>query len=439
LGAMLSRQVIDLFTALGGQRMQWDLAVYLNRIIFPAVFFIGLAAVAAAILHSFQVFAISASASILFNLVFIAFSLGAVYRPILRWTPGAYRSPAVALAVGILVGGAAMVAVQIPALRVRGMRFPVSVSFADSGVRRVGRLLGPSFFGMGVYQINLLVDTVFATSSRMPSGSVTALYVADRVMQLALGSYAVAISTVLLPTMAHQVVAGKYEEMKHTFGFSLRIVSFITIPAAVGLILLRRPIVQVLFQHGQFVGQSTSLTAHALLYYSLGLPAYAAVKLITSMYYATQDTMTPARVGAYALGTNLVLNSAFLLFLFRYLSNGSPALASSLSAYFNFVLLFVIFRKRYGRLGARGVAGSISKMVVCALAMAAASYAALRFSNFGVRHLLAQTGLLAAIILVSVTVYFGLAWLLRCEELSEFLLLLRRAEPGAAAVAEIGV
>jgi putative peptidoglycan lipid II flippase len=244
---------------------------------------------------------------------------------------------------------------------------------------------------------------------------------------------------VLLPTMSHQVVAGKYEEMKHTFGFSLRIVSFITIPAAVGLILLRRPIVQVLFQHGQFVGQSTSLTAHALLYYSLGLPAYAAVKLITSMYYATQDTMTPARVGAYALGTNLVLNSAFLLFLFRYLSNGSPALASSLSAYFNFVLLFVIFRKRYGRLGARGVAGSISKMVVCAVAMAAALYAALRFSNFGVRHLLAQTGLLAAIILVSVTVYFGLAWLLRCEELSEFLLLLRRAEPGAAAVAEIGV
>jgi putative peptidoglycan lipid II flippase len=438
LGAILSRQLIDLFTVLGGQRMQWDLAVYLNRIIFPAVFFIGLAAVAAAILHSFQVFAISASTSILFNLVFILFSLGAVYRPILRWTPGAYQTPAVALAVGILVGGAAMLAVQIPALLARGMRFPVSVSLADPGVRRVGRLLGPSFFGMGVYQINLFVDTVFATSSRMPSGSVTSLYVADRVMQLALGSYAVAIATVLLPTMSHQAAAGRYDEMKHTFGFSLRIVSFITMPAAVGLILLRRPIVQVLFQHGQFVGESTSLTAHALLYSSLGLPAYAAVKLITSMYYATQDTMTPARVGAYVLGTNVALNAAFLLFFFRYLSNGSPALASSLSAYFNFVLLFLIFRKRYGRLGARGVAGSISKMAVSAAAMAAASYAGLRFSNFGVRHLLAQAGLLAAIILVSAAVYFGLAWLLGCEELSEFLLLLRRAEPDAAAVAEVG-
>ena len=114
---------------------------------------------------------------------------------------------------------------------------------------------------------------------------------------------------------------------------------------------MRRPIVQVLFQHGQFVAESTSLTAHALLFYSLGLPAYAAIKLITPMYYSTQDTMTPARVGLYALGMNIVLNATFLLFFFRYLSNGTPALASSLAAYFNFVLLFVIFRKRYGPLG----------------------------------------------------------------------------------------
>src|SRR5215469_2513444 len=106
--------------------------------------------------------------------------------------------------------------------------------------------MGPAFFGMGVYQINLFVDTIFAFSRKMPSGSVTSLYVADRVMQLVLGSYAVAVSTVILPTMSQQLAAGELEEMKRTFGFALRIVSFITIPAAVGLILLRRPIVQVL-------------------------------------------------------------------------------------------------------------------------------------------------------------------------------------------------
>ncbi len=123
------------------------------------------------------------------------------------------------------------------------MKFPVSVSVSDPGVRQFGRLMGPSFFGMGVYQINLFVDTLFATSSRMPSGSIMSLYVADRVMQLVLGSYAIAMSTALLPTMSHQLAAGKLGEMKHTFGFALRIVSFITIPAAVGLVLLRSPII----------------------------------------------------------------------------------------------------------------------------------------------------------------------------------------------------
>jgi len=193
--------------------------------------------------------------------------------------------------------------------------------------------------------------------------------------------------------------------------------------------LLRQPIVQVLFQHGKFVAESTALTARALFYYSLGLPAFAAIKLITPMYYSMHDTMTPARVGAYALGLNILLNAGFLIFFLRYLSNGSPALASSLAAYFNFALLFAIFRKRHGRLGARGIAASLSKMGICAVAMAVACYWALRISNFGgASHFLAQAGLLAAIILGSVGIYFGLAWVLRCEELGEFFLLLRRAE-----------
>jgi putative peptidoglycan lipid II flippase len=434
LGCIFSKQVVYVFTLFGGGQLHWELAVFLNRIIFPCVFFIGLSALAMAVLNSFGVFGLPAATSIFFNLVVIAFSFGILYRPILRWVPANFRTPAVALAVGVLIGTAMQVVIQIPALARQGMRFVPAVSWSDPGVRKVGRLLGPAFFGMGVYQINFFVDTIFATSSRMPAGSITSLYVADRVMELVLGSYAIAMSTALLPMMSQQAAAGKFDEMKRTFGFSLRIVSFITIPAAVGLILLRRPIVQVLFQHGQFVAESTSLTAHALLFYSLGLPAYAAIKLITPMYYSTHDTMTPARVGFYALGINVVLNAAFLFFLFRYLSNGTPALASSLAAYFNFILLFVIFRKRYGSLGATQIATSVGKMVACAAAMAAVCFAALRYSNFGaIQHVLTQAGMLAAMIAVSVAAYFALAWVLRCEELPEFLLLLRRAEPAVVA------
>ncbi len=437
LAAVFSKQVIYIFTILGGNHGQWDLAIFLNRIIFPAVFFIGLAAVAAAILNSFQVFGLPAATPIFFNLVFILFSIGVVYRPILRWAPAAFRTPAVALAIGILIGGAVQLAMQLPALVRRGMSLAPELSISDPGIRKFGKLMGPAFFGMGVYQINMFVDKLFAASPRMPSGSITSLYVADRLMQLVLGSYAIAMSTAILPTMSHQIAAGKWDEMKRTFAFSLRIVSFITVPAAVGLILLRRPIVQILFQHGQFMAESTSLTAHALFYCSLGLPAFAAIKLITPMYYSAQDTWTPARVGAWALAMNVAFNAIFLLFFYRSLSNGSPALASSLTAYFNFGALFLLFRKRYGALGARGLLGSFAKIAFCAVAMAAVAYAGLRLSRFSAAdHILTQAGLLVGVILASTAVYFGLAWLIRCKELPEFFLLLRRAESGTAPLAQ---
>jgi putative peptidoglycan lipid II flippase len=436
LAVIFSRQLIYLYTIFASRHSHWDLAVFLNRIIFPAVLFIGLAAVAAALLNSFHVFGLPAATPILFNLIFIAFSLGVIYRPILHLFPAAFRTPAVVLAIGILIGGAVQLLMQIPALVRRGMSFAPEFSISDPGVRQVGRLIAPAFFGMGVYQINLFVDRVFATSSRMPSGSITSLYIADRLMQLVLGSYAIAMSTAILPAMSHQIAAGKWDEMKLTFSFSLRIVSFITIPAAVGLLLLRRPIVQVLFQHGQFVAESTALTAHALFFYSLGLPAYAAIKLITPMYYSTQDTWTPARIGAWALVANIVLNAVFLIFFYRSLSNGSPALASSLAAYFNFGALFVQFRKRYGHLGGRGLMASLGKIALCAAAMAGVSYAGLRVSNISPdRPLFAQIGLLAIVILASTASYFGLARLLQCKELPEFLLLLRRAEPSTAPLA----
>jgi putative peptidoglycan lipid II flippase len=435
LGAVFSRQVIYVFTIFGGENIHWDLAIYLNRIIFPAVFFIGLAALAAAILNSFRVFGLPAATPIFFNLIVIGFSFGILYRPILRWAPDAYRTPAVGLAVGILVGGAVQLAIQIPALVRLGMPMGVSLSLSDPGVRKVGLLLGPSFFGMSVYQVNLLVDTIFATSHRMPSGSVTSLYIADRVMQLVLGSYAIAMSTALLPTLSQQAAAGQFAEMKSTFGFSLRVVSFIAIPAAVGLVLLRQPIIQVLFQHGRFGTDSTGLTAHALLFYSMGLPAFAAIKLITPMYYSMQDTMTPARVGAWALGMNVALNSIFLLLFVGRLSNGTPALASAITAYFNFGLLLILFRKRHGVLGVRGLALSFGRITACAAVMAAVAYGGLViWRTAPIQHVLVQAGALAAMIFASVAAYMALAWLLKCEELSELLLLFRRVQPGAVPV-----
>ena len=304
--------------------------------------------------------------------------------------PHAMRTPAVALAFGILAGGLVQVAMQVPALARRGMKFPVRVSVSDPGVRKFGRLMAPSFFGMGVYQINLFVDTIFATSSRMPSGKHTSLYVADRVMELVLGSYAIAMSTVLLPTMSHQAAMGKFDEMKHTFGFSLRIVSFITIPAAVGLILLRGPIIQVLFQHGQFVAESTSLTAHALLFYSLGLPAYAAIRLITPMYYSTQDTMTPARVGAVRSGMNIVLNGCSCYF-FRIFRTAVPRWRVR-SRLISTLFCCLAFSQTLRSAGAQGRDRLVCKMAVCAWVWRPMAYAALHSGEFRGRAASAGAG-----------------------------------------------
>lgn len=432
-GFVFSRQLVHLYTLLGGHSFRWDLAIAMNRIVFPSVFFLVMAALAASILNCFHIFGLPAATPIFFNVTLILASLSMIYRPILAWLPERLRTPAMPLAIAILIGSALQLAVQLPSLWRQGMRFTPELNFSDAGVRKVAALMGPSFFGMGVYQVNLFVDTLFATASRMPPGSVMSLYIGDRVMQLVLGSYAIAMSTALLPTMSRQAAAGEYEEMKRTFAFSLRIVSFIAVPAAVGLILLRRPIIQVLFQHGNFVAESSSLTARALLYYSLGLPAFAAIKLITPMYYSAHDTLTPARVGAWALGLNIALNTFFLLVLFRFLSNGGPALASSIAAYFNFASLFVVFRRRFGRLGGRRIARAITRIVGCSAVMATVCFAGLRLAHFDAgQHFLVQLAMLAVLIAAAVGIYLGLARILRCEELSELLLLFRRSGTEAA-------
>ncbi len=433
LGVIFSPQMISLFALFGGNAQRWNLAVYLNRLVFPYLFFIGLSALATAILNSLHVFGLPASTPILFNLSIIAFSLGIVYRPIANWAPAAYRTAAVALSVGVLVGGALQLSVLLWDLARRGMRFHFGVSLRDPGVRAVGKLMVPGFFGMGIYQVNFVVDTIFAQASRMPQGSLMSLYVADRVMELVLGSFAIAVSTAILPLMSRQAVAQKVEDMKKTFGFSLRFVSFVTIPAAVGLILLRQPIVQVLFQHGQFAAESTSLTCRALLYYALGLPALAAVKLVVPLFYSIRDTQTPVVVAAGALILNIALNFLFLFVFFRLLSNGSPALATSLAAYFNFSVLFALFRKRFGRLGTRGLIRSLTKITACSVAMGLGCVVMMRFTQFdSLRHFTWQAGALAGMIMLAVAVYLGLAWLFRCEELGEAFAVLRRAEVAAA-------
>lgn len=411
LGVIFSPLFVRFFSMFGKNQVQFE-AIYLNRLMFPYILFIGMAAMAMAILNCFHIFGPPAATPILLNISFIVFSVAAVWKH--------FSSPAAALAVGVLVGGIFQFFWQVPQLVKRGIDFKFMVSFSDPGVRRVARLMIPGFVGMGIAQINLLVDTIFANAKIMPEGSLVSLYVADRVTELVLGGYAIAVATAILPMMSHQAAAGDHEGMKKTFLFALRIVSFITIPAAVGLVILREPIVQVLFQHGRFVAESTRLTARALLYYSLGLPAFAAVKLIVPAFYSTQDTRTPVRVALLAMLANVLLNVIFLVYFFAKLKNGGPALASALAGYFNVFALFVVFRLRFGRLGTREVAVSLGKIVACASVMGIVCWGTLKYSQFdSIEHFMPRLLVFIGLIASATLTYLGLAWAFRCDEISE--------------------
>jgi len=421
LGMVFSPAVVQLFS---GENVARAEAVDLNRIIFPYLFFIALAALAMGILNCFHVFGLPAATPVLLNVSTIAFSVGIVWHYV--------GDPAKSLAIGVLVGGVLQFLIQVPSLVRRGMKFTFGISFSHPAIRDVARLMLPRLFGIGIGQINLLIDTRFATAARMPPGSLAALYVADRVMELVLGGYAIAVATAILPMMSHQAAAKDYDSLKKTLSFSVRIVAFITIPAALGLMILREPIIRVLFQHGQFVAESTRLTARALLYYAVGLPALASVKLIVPAFYSTRDTKTPVIIASISLVLNIVLNVVFLEFFFKRVQNGGPALATALATFFDFLALFIIFRLRYGPLGTMDIFRSFTKISLCAGIMGVACWFGNYYTGFALHsRFLVQFLVFAALILGATALYLALAWLFRCHEIEEVYGIATRRAAGA--------
>jgi putative peptidoglycan lipid II flippase len=410
--------------------VEWGQAITLNRIIFPYIFFIGLSALAIGILNSFHIFGVPAATPILFNLAVIGFSTAMVWRY--------FKEPEISLAVGVLAGGALQFLVQVPALVRQGMRFNFGLSFTHPAIRSVARLMVPRFFGIGIAQINFLVDRVFLLAPRMPRGAPTSQYLADRVMELVLGGYAIAVATAILPMMSHQAAASDHDALKRTLAFAMRIVAFITVPAMVGLVILREPIIRILFQHGQFLADSTRLTARVLMYSALGLPALASVKLIVPAFYSTNDTRTPVIVAGISFLLNIILNLIFLLdFPYKRFQNGGPALATALASLFNFIALFIVFRVRYGAMGTSEILRSFGKISVGAAVMGAACAVGLHYTQFTLQSSFAvQLTYFVGMILGATLLYLGVAWLLRCSEVEEVYGIALQSATGAGGISE---
>jgi putative peptidoglycan lipid II flippase len=203
------------------------------------------------------------------------------------------NKPVLGLAIGVVCGGVLQLGLQVPFLIRYGIKFWQMTTFFHPGLKKIGKMLAPVTIGGAAYQLNILVSTLLA--SFLKEGSVSYLYFADRLVQFPLGIFAVATATALLPGLSRQAAANDVKALKATFAYAIKLILFITLPAMVGLIVLREPIVALLFQRGEFGSDATMLTAYALLYYAIGLWAFSAVRIVVATFFALQDTRTPAQ------------------------------------------------------------------------------------------------------------------------------------------------
>jgi putative peptidoglycan lipid II flippase len=326
---------------------------------FPYLFFVCLTALFSGVLNAMNRFAAAAAAPVLFNVFSIAFMLG-----LSRFTP----NPAYALAWGVTVSGVAQMGLLIFAMRRAGMRLHIPRPSMTPRMRKLFRKMAPGLVGAGVTQLNVSIDIIIGTL--LPAGSVSVLYYADRVNQLPLGVIGTAAGTALLPAMTRHIALGETEGALNSLNRALESVLMLTLPAAIGLCVAARPVIDVLFVRGAFSLANANLTGNSLAAFAIGLPVFALVKVLTPGFFARGDMTTPLKIGVLAVVLNLALNLVFM----HPLKAVGPALATSLSSAFNAVFLAVILARR-GHFVLDAPAGRrIPRILLAGAAMALALY-----------------------------------------------------------------
>ena len=398
-----------------------ELTIRLTRIMMPFLLLVALAAQAMGILNACQQFGIPAVASSFFN-------IGSITGGLLL---GFIVGPSIGLAAiegmayGTLIGGLLQFAVQWPSLRAAGFSYRPALSFTDPGVRQIVRLMGPAVIGTAAVQVNVFVNTNFASSIINPetgmvaNGPVSWLNYAFRFMQFPIGVFGVAIATVTLPSISSSAARRNIAEFRERLARSLALVFLLCVPSAVGLIVLGRPIVGLIFEHGKFTGVDTVQTANALAAYALGLAGYAAVKVLSPAFYALNDARTPMVISLGSIAVNYAMNSM----LVGPLGHVGLALSTSSVALVNFLLLLFFMRRKLARIEGWRVSAILGKVSLISLAMAVvvwllAAQLKSQLALAGVTLYAAQLSLGLGV--AAVVFYFGCRWM-KVSELDDAL------------------
>jgi putative peptidoglycan lipid II flippase len=418
VGIVFSRQLIGQVAG-GFAADEQVMTALLTQIMWPFILLVSLAALVMGMLNAKHVFGMPAMASTFFNIgsIIAGVSIG-------WWLdPHFGRRALIGLASGTLVGGALQFIVQLPVLWRVGYRFRPDFAWRDEGVRTVLGLMGPAVIAASAVQVNVLVNSSFA--SYLEKGAVSWLSIAFRLMQLPLGIFGVAIGTVTLPLVARAAALQNSDDFRAILARGMRLAFLLTIPSTLGLATLARPIISVIYEHGRFTAEMTAQTAAALQFYSLGLVAYSALKVLTPAFYVIDRRHTPMVVSFLAIGTNLVLNWFFTFHLGW--GHRGLALSVSLVAITNFLILYIMMRKYAGRLETGALLITLAKLLVAGALMTIF----IEFSGAtqlleGIHSFLGRVGVLFLEIGVSAAIFFGTAALLQVSEVSEVIDLVRR-------------
>lgn len=387
------------------------LAVFLNRLMFPYIVAVSLVALCMGILNSFRHFTAPALSPVLLNISMIMAAL--LLRPL-------FAEPITALAAGVLIGGVLQLSLQWPFLRKYGVKLKFRFNIHDPGVKKISVLMIPAILSAGVATLNVFVGSSLA--SRLPGGSVTYLFYADRIMELPLGVFAIAIGTATLPSFSRHVAAGNMDELKSSISFSMRLILFLTIPSMFALMTLNLPIISVLFQRGAFDVQAAIYTSEALFCYALSLWAYSVVRVLISSFYSLQDSRWPMKAAIITMIVNVVVSLA----LMYPLKHNGLALANSVAAAFYVLTLSFVLKRKIGKFLDRSFYMSVLKIILSSAVMVGAIMLIDYFMPWNT-----YAGFKERLIYLMVSVFAGAgifflcAYLLKSPEMHSFVNILR--------------
>ena len=371
-----------------------ELTVHLTRLVFPFLTLVAVAAALMGMLNSLGHFFVPALSPAMYNVAVVVMSLSLI--PI---APALGMQDITIVAVATLVGGLGQLAIQWPPLKREGFRYRAVLDLKDQGLHRVLLLMGPGTIGMAATQINVVVNTVLATSQG--TGAVSWLDFAFRIMYLPIGLFGVSIATAATPAISRMVAEHDFARIRSTLANALGLMMFLNVPATVGLIVLARPIVAVIFEHGEFTAADTMATAAAVQLYAIGLVGYSIVRIISPTFYALQRSRIPVMVSAGSVVVNVALNLA----LVRVMGYRGLALGTSITAIVNATVQLILLRRELSGLEGGKIAAAFARVLAAAAVMGAVTFGA----NLAFERLLPGDALLLQIVRLTATIALSLA------------------------------